>query len=83
MYNYIGDVMLIIGSHVSFNKNRQMIESVEEALSYNANCMMIYLGAPQNTFRKKDKRKKKINCSRHFQNMFLLMLLTKLSIIQK
>jgi len=43
--------MLIIGSHVSFNKNKQMIESVEEALSYGANAFMFYTGAPQNTQR--------------------------------
>ncbi len=43
--------MLIIGSHVSFNKNKQMIESIEEALSYNANAFMFYTGAPQNTQR--------------------------------
>ena len=43
--------MLIIGSHVSFNKNKQMIESVEEALSYGSNAFMFYTGAPQNTQR--------------------------------
>lgn len=43
--------MLIIGSHVSFNKNKQMIESVEEAISYGSNAFMFYTGAPQNTQR--------------------------------
>ena len=42
---------LIIGSHVSFNKNTQLIGSVKEALSYNANTFMFYTGAPQNTIR--------------------------------
>ena len=43
--------MLIIGSHVSFNKKEQLLGSVKEALSYNANALMIYTGAPQNTIR--------------------------------
>lgn len=42
---------LIIGSHVSFNKKTQMVGSVVEALSYNANTFMFYTGAPQNTTR--------------------------------
>ena len=42
---------LIIGSHVSFNKDMQMIKSVEEAISYKANTFMFYTGAPQNTKR--------------------------------
>ena len=42
---------LIIGSHVSFNKNEQLIFSIKEALSYNANAFMFYTGAPQNTNR--------------------------------
>lgn len=42
-----------LGSHVGNNGTKMMIGSVEEALSYNENCFMIYLGAPQNTFRKK------------------------------
>ena len=42
---------LIIGSHVSFNKDKQMILSVNEALSYKANTFMFYTGAPQNTKR--------------------------------
>ena len=42
---------LIIGNHVSFNKNDQLLGSVKEALSYNANTFMFYTGAPQNTIR--------------------------------
>ena len=42
---------LIIGSHVSFNKDKQMLLSVSEALSYKANTFMFYTGAPQNTKR--------------------------------
>lgn len=42
---------MIIGSHVSFTKNEQLLGSVKEALSYNANTFMIYTGAPQNTTR--------------------------------
>ena len=43
--------MLIIGSHVSFGKEKQLLGSVEEALSYGSNTFMFYTGAPQNTFR--------------------------------
>ena len=42
---------LIIGSHVTFNKNDQLIASVKEAISYNSNTFMFYTGAPQNTIR--------------------------------
>lgn len=42
---------LIIGSHVSFKKEEQLLGSVKEALSYGANAFMIYTGAPQNTAR--------------------------------
>lgn len=41
-----------IGSHVSNNGIKMLEGSVEEALSYGANALMVYLGAPQNTFRK-------------------------------
>lgn len=44
---------LIIGSHVSFNKEKQLLGSLNEALSYNANAFMLYTGAPQNTNRAK------------------------------
>ncbi len=42
---------LIIGAHVSFLKNEQLLGSVKEALDYEANTFMIYTGAPQNTNR--------------------------------
>ena len=42
---------LIIGSHVSFNSKKQLLGSVEEALSYNANTFMIYTGSTQSTSR--------------------------------
>ena len=43
--------MLIIGSHVGFNKDKQLLGSLEEALSYKANTFMFYTRAPQNTKR--------------------------------
>ncbi len=42
---------LIIGSHVSFNNKKQLLGSVEEAISYNANTFMIYTGGAQSTIR--------------------------------
>ena len=42
---------LIIGSHVGFSANKQLLGSVEEALSYGSNTFMFYTGAPQNTRR--------------------------------
>ena len=42
---------LIIGSHVSFTKETQLIGSLNEALSYKATTFMFYTGAPQNTNR--------------------------------
>ena len=42
---------LIIGSHVSFKKDDQLVGSVKEALSYGSNTFMFYTGAPQNTAR--------------------------------
>ncbi len=42
---------LIIGSHVSFNKDTQMVGSIKEAVSYGSNTFMFYTGAPQNTNR--------------------------------
>lgn len=44
--------MLKIGSHVSMSGKKMLLGSVEEMLSYDANCMMMYTGAPQNTRRK-------------------------------
>ena len=43
--------MLIIGSHVSFSSTEQLVGSIKQALSYNANAFMFYTGAPQNTKR--------------------------------
>ena len=43
--------MLVIGSHVGFTKDKQLLGSLEEALSYGANTFMFYTGAPQNTAR--------------------------------
>lgn len=45
--------MLLIGSHVSYKNETQLLGSVNEALSYNSNCFMFYTGAPQNTQRGK------------------------------
>jgi len=43
---------LIIGSHVGLSaKNKYLLGSLNEALSYGANSFMIYTGAPQNTIR--------------------------------
>ncbi len=42
---------LIIGSHVGFTSKKQLLGSVEEALSYGSNTFMFYTGAPQNTAR--------------------------------
>lgn len=43
--------MFIIGSHVSLGGTEQYLGSVKEALSYGANALMVYTGAPQNTIR--------------------------------
>ena len=43
--------MLLIGSHVSFRKDNQLLGSLEEALSYGSTTFMFYTGAPQNTNR--------------------------------
>ena len=42
---------LIIGSHVSFKKDDQLLGSVKEAVSYSSTTFMFYTGAPQNTAR--------------------------------
>ena len=44
---------MIIGSHVSFKKDTQLVGSIEEALSYGSTTFMFYTGAPQNTIRNK------------------------------
>ena len=46
---------MIIGSHVHF-KTKQILDSVKEAVQYNANTFMSYTGAPQNTFRSSIKK---------------------------
>ena len=43
---------LIIGSHVSFKNDKQLLGCVQETLEYGANTFMFYTGAPQNTNRK-------------------------------
>ncbi len=43
--------MLLLGSHVGFKKDSQLLGSLEEAFSYGANTFMFYTGAPQNTNR--------------------------------
>lgn len=42
---------IIIGSHVSFNKDTQLLGSAMEAYEYGGNTFMFYTGAPQNTRR--------------------------------
>ncbi len=42
---------MIIGSHVSFKKDTQLVGSVKEAISYGSTTFMFYTGAPQNTNR--------------------------------
>lgn len=41
-----------IGSHVSNSGDEMLLGAAKETVSYDANCMMVYLGAPQNTIRK-------------------------------
>ena len=43
---------MIIGSHVSLSAPDYFLGAVKEILSYNANALMLYTGAPQNTIRK-------------------------------
>ena len=42
---------MIIGSHVNFNNN-QLLGSAKMAVSFGANTLMFYTGAPQNTIRR-------------------------------
>lgn len=42
---------MIIGSHVKMNAPEYVLGSVKEAISYGANALMLYTGAPQNTKR--------------------------------
>ena len=41
-----------IGSHVGMAGKEMFLASVKEAVSYGANVLMLYTGAPQNTRRK-------------------------------
>lgn len=43
--------MLLLGCHVGFKKDTQLLGSLKETLSYHANTFMFYTGAPQNTSR--------------------------------
>ncbi len=43
--------MPILGCHVGFKKDTQLLGSLQETLSYNADTFMFYTGAPQNTKR--------------------------------
>ena len=44
--------MLLLGSHVGMSGKDMLVNSVKDALSYDANTFMVYTGAPQNTRRK-------------------------------
>ena len=46
---------MIIGSHVSLSAPDYLLGAVKDAISYDANALMIYTGAPQNTIRKPTK----------------------------
>ena len=43
---------IIIGSHVNMSGSELLVGSVKSALSFGANTVMFYTGAPQNTLRK-------------------------------
>lgn len=47
---------LIIGSHVGFKSDNQLLGSALEAISYGASTFMFYTGAPQNTKRNSIKK---------------------------
>lgn len=44
--------MIKLGSHVGMSGKEMFLGSAKEAVSYGANCFMVYTGAPQNTKRK-------------------------------
>lgn len=46
------EYQLKIGSHVGMSGKEMFLGSVKEAVSYGANTLMVYTGAPQNTRRK-------------------------------
>ena len=43
---------IILGSHVGMSGKEMFLGSAKEAISYGANTLMVYTGAPQNTRRK-------------------------------
>ena len=45
--------MIKLGCHVGNSGDLMLLGSAQEAVKYQANCFMIYLGAPQNTVRKR------------------------------
>ena len=52
MESELRDIMeVLLGCHVSFTKDMQLLGSLEEAISYGGNTFMFYTGAPQNTVR--------------------------------
>lgn len=59
-----------LGSHVSFSAPNYLVGATEEALSYGANAMMIYLGAPQNA---KLTPKEKVNLKQYEEKYLKLM----------
>ena len=44
--------MIKLGSHVGMSGKDMFLGSAKEAVSYGANCFMVYTGAPQNTKRR-------------------------------
>lgn len=44
--------MILLGSHVGMSGKEMFLGSAKEAVSYGANTLMLYTGAPQNTKRK-------------------------------
>jgi deoxyribonuclease-4 len=63
---------MIIGCHVSLSAPDYFLGSVLEALSYDANALMIYTGAPQNTFRKNTSDFKIIEANQLLMNSSIL-----------
>ncbi len=47
-----GEIMIKLGSHVGMSGKDMFLGSAKEAVSYGANCFMVYTGAPQNTKRR-------------------------------
>lgn len=44
--------MIYLGSHVSLRGDKMFLGSVEDAIKYGGNALMVYTGAPQNTRRR-------------------------------